>query len=270
MCDPMRLKITHKTRYDYGMPIPYGLQQLRLTPQSSATQSIIDWTVTIEGGHREAQFTDQHGNLVDLVSVESNADAISITSVGEVETMDGAGIVGPHDSSTPLWYFKRDTDFTRPGPRLTALIESFKSDNLGDLDRLHALSHHIGEAVAYDTGSTLATTTAENAVKSGRGVCQDHAQVFLGAARSLGYPARYVSGYLMMDDRDQQDASHAWAEVFVDDLGWVGFDVSNRISPDERYVRLATGLDYTEAAPISGFVVGGGTESMIVTLQVQQ
>jgi transglutaminase-like putative cysteine protease len=86
----------------------------------------------------------------------------------------------------------------------------------------------------------------------------------------MGFPARYVSGYLMMNDRVEQDASHAWAEAHVPGLGWVGFDVSNGISPDDRYVRLATGLDYRNAAPVSGMRIGASTESMDVSLQVQQ
>ncbi|MEM7291095.1 MAG: transglutaminase family protein, partial [Pseudomonadota bacterium] len=98
----------------------------------------------------------------------------------------------------------------------------------------------------------------------------DHAHIFLGAARMLGFPARYVSGYLMLNDRVDQDASHAWTEVHVDGLGWVGFDISNRISPDERYIPVATGLDYLETAPISGMRFGASSESMVVNLQVQQ
>ena len=87
----------------------------------------------------------------------------------------------------------------------------------------------------------------------------------------MGFPARYVSGYLMMNDRIEQEASHAWAEVHVDPLGWVGFDISNGISPDERYVRVATGLDYAEAAPITGIHLGeGGGENLHVAIEVQQ
>jgi transglutaminase-like putative cysteine protease len=86
----------------------------------------------------------------------------------------------------------------------------------------------------------------------------------------MGIPARYVSGYLMMDDRIDQDATHAWAEAYVDGIGWIGFDVSNGICPDERYVRVATGLDYTEAAPVSGMRLGDSQERMVVSLQVQQ
>ena len=101
-------------------------------------------------------------------------------------------------------------------------------------------------------------------------MCQDHAHIFLSAARLLGHPARYVSGYLMMQDRVDQDATHAWAEVHFDALGWVGFDVSNRISPDSRYVRVATGLDYREAAPIYGMRHGDSDEALSVTVQVEQ
>ena len=86
----------------------------------------------------------------------------------------------------------------------------------------------------------------------------------------MGMPARYVSGYLMMDDRVAQDATHAWAEAHVDGLGWVGFDVSNGISPDRRYVRVATGLDYTEAAPVRGRRMGPGGETLSVAVEVAQ
>jgi transglutaminase-like putative cysteine protease len=270
MRDPMRLKISHSTRYDYGQPVPYGLQQLRLTPDTGSTQTIINWAVGLEGAKREAVFRDQHGNQVELVSVEPGATAINITSVGEIETRDTAGIIGRHEGNAPLWMYGQQTDRTRPGAAMTKLIHAFPDHEQNAVQRLHALTRYIGEKVIYDTAATHSETTAEGAVKTGRGVCQDHTHIFIGMARALGFPARYVSGYLMMDDRDQQDASHAWAEAFVDDLGWVGFDVSNKISPDDRYVRMATGQDYGEAAPISGFVFGGGKESMIVTLQVQQ
>jgi transglutaminase-like putative cysteine protease len=103
-----------------------------------------------------------------------------------------------------------------------------------------------------------------------RGVCQDHSHIFVAAARAMGYPARYVSGYLMMNDRVHQDASHAWAEAHVEGVGWVGFDVSNGISPDARYVRVATGLDYREAAPVSGLRFGRGGEALSIDIQVQQ
>jgi transglutaminase-like putative cysteine protease len=102
------------------------------------------------------------------------------------------------------------------------------------------------------------------------GVCQDHAHIFITAMRLLGYPSRYVSGYLMMNDREEQDATHAWAEAHLDGIGWVGFDVSNGYSPDDRYIRVATGLDYKDASPMTGMRFGNNTEHLAVQLQVQQ
>jgi transglutaminase-like putative cysteine protease len=126
------------------------------------------------------------------------------------------------------------------------------------------------DAVAYETGHTDAATTAEDALAKGKGVCQDHAHLFIGAARLLGVPARYVSGYLMMNDRTDQDAGHAWAEAHVDGLGWVGFDVSNGIGPDARYVRVASGRDYAEAAPVTGISWGESGSTLSVSLAVEQ
>ncbi|MGR3548990.1 MAG: transglutaminase-like domain-containing protein, partial [Roseovarius sp.] len=140
----------------------------------------------------------------------------------------------------------------------------------GDLARLHDLSRRVHDAITYETGKSEVAWTAEDALTAGHGVCQDHAHVFIACARAMGLPARYVSGYLRMDGQDEQSATHAWAEAHVEGLGWVGFDVSNAISPDTRYVRVATGLDYTEAAPVSGHRYGAATENMDVTLQVTQ
>ena len=133
---------------------------------------------------------------------------------------------------------------------------------------LHNLSAAIRERVVYDTGHTDVGTPAEEAVAAGRGVCQDHAQIFIAAARALEIPTRYVSGYLMMDDRIEQEATHAWAEAWVYGLGWVGFDISNGISPDPRYVRVATGRDYRDAAPVTGISFGATAEELSVELAV--
>jgi transglutaminase-like putative cysteine protease len=125
--------------------------------------------------------------------------------------------------------------------------------------------------VPYVLGVSDATDSAEVALARGAGVCQDHTHIFLACAREAGVPARYVSGYLMLDDTTQQSAMHAWAEAHVQGLGWVGFDVSNGICPDDRYVRVATGVDYSDAAPVTGTRIGGGTaETLAVQIQVAQ
>ncbi len=125
-------------------------------------------------------------------------------------------------------------------------------------------------ALPYRGGITDTETSAGEALSGAGGVCQDHSHIFLAAARHLGIPARYVSGYLLIDGVTDQSASHAWVEAHVDGLGWVGFDVSNGISPDNRYIRVATGFDYQDAAPITGLSYGARDESMVVSLRVEQ
>ncbi len=179
-------------------------------------------------------------------------------------------MIGPHIGHIPLWSFLGQTMLTRPGPLMRALAHQVDAGVADPLDRLHRLSSAVHAAVAYESGHTDVDTPAEVAMAAGWGVCQDHAHIFIGVARLLGMPARYVSGYLMMDDRIDQEAGHGWAEAHVDGLGWVGFDVSNAISPDARYVRVATGCDYREAAPVTGLCYGPGESALSVSVAVEQ
>lgn len=266
----MLLSITHQTEYRYDEAPPYALQELRLTPVSDSRQTVRRWQLDVEGGNIEAEFNDQHGNRATLVSLDPGAQSVCIRCAGEVETIDGGGVLGPHKGAAPLWYYSRSTSRTKAGANVRKLVRTLGSDFDGDVARLHALTALIADLVHYETGHTDSESTAEDAIEAGHGVCQDQAHVFISAARLMDFPARYVSGYLMMEDRVDQEASHAWAEAHVDGLGWVGFDAANRISPDERYLRLATGLDYREAAPVSGIRLGNSREIMAVSLQVQQ
>lgn len=265
----MRLSIRHTTHYAFAGPVMHALQRLRLTPKETQGQRIIEWQMRFENAHLELEYEDQHFNHVTLVGVNPGAREVTVTCEGVVETEDNAGVIGRHSGHLPLWSFLRQTPLTRPGARLRALVREVPG-GAGEarLDFLHGLSGLIRERIAYETGRTHAATTAEEAVVHGYGVCQDHAHIFIGAARASGIPARYVSGYLMMDDRIEQEATHAWAEAHVEGLGWVGFDVSNGISPDPRYVRVATGSDYRDAAPVTGISFGGMEEVLRVDVAV--
>jgi len=265
----MQLTIRHTTEYAYDEAVTYALQKVRLRPLSTALQDVTNWDMLVDGGRVEASYADHYGNHVDLVSADVDTRKMTLTAMGQVETRDAAGILGRVYGRAPLWHFQHATHQTKAGANIKALAETIDGQNTR-LDGLHALSAAILDTVPYETGKTDATTLAEEAVIAGKGVCQDHANIFVSAARLSGLSARYVSGYLMMNDRIDQDASHAWAEVHLENLGWVGFDVSNGVSPDERYVRLAIGRDAREAAPISGLRRGTGIETMIVSLQVQQ
>jgi len=266
----MRLAIRHTTRYRFDQPVAHALQRLRLTPKATQGQTVLDWAMDYTNAVRELEYEDQHHNHVTLVSVEPGAEEVTIDCHGTVETSDHAGVIGHHAGHLPLWSFVGQTPLTRPGLRLRHLMRGLEAPDRSRLDYLHALSEAIRGQVSYVTGATGVHTTAEEALEAGAGVCQDHAHIFIGVARMTGIPARYVSGYLMMNDRIVQEATHAWAEAHVDGLGWIGFDVSNGISPDPRYVRIATGRDYRDAAPITGISFGAASEELHVSVAVEQ
>ncbi len=266
----MRLSIRHTTRYRFDTPVVHALQRLRLTPKETQGQEILDWEMEYEHAHPELTYEDQHHNTVTLVAVESGTQDVTVTCRGRVDTHDHAGVIGHHSGHLPLWSFLGQTALTRPGPGMRNLAEGLSPVGDDRLDTLHRLSAEILDRVAYQTGTTHSRTAAEEAFAAGNGVCQDHAHIFIGIARSLGMPARYVSGYLMMNDRIEQEAGHAWAESFVEGLGWVGFDISNGISPDTRYVRVATGRDYRDAAPVTGISFGNTSTVLEVDVAVEQ
>ncbi|RKE83985.1 transglutaminase family protein [Rhizobium sp. AG855] len=263
----MRLRITHTTEYRYDDPVQYSLQRLRLTPCSSPGQTVTAWNIAVDGAKVEAGFNDQFGNHTHLVSTEGPSRSVHIVASGEVDTQDRAGVFGPHLGYVPLWLYLRDTPLTKPGKLTRELMRSLSGDN--ELAKMHDLMGKLHAAVVYETGTTGTETTAEQALEAGRGVCQDHAHIFIAAARLMNLPARYVSGYLMMDDRIEQTATHAWAEVHLPGLGWVGFDAANNHCPDTRYVRIATGLSYTDAAPVSGLRMGVAAEDLAVKVVVE-
>ena len=266
----MRLAIRHTTRYRFQRPVVHAIQRLRLTPKNTQGQEIIAWDMRFENAQRQLEYEDQHHNTTTLIAMTPGSQDILVTCEGVVDTHDFAGVIGRHAGHLPLWSFRSATPLTRCGTRMRAMVRDLRREGLPMLDMLHGLSARVREQMAYQTGVTGVDTTAEEAYTAGHGVCQDHAHVFIGLARALDVPARYVSGYLMMDDRIEQEATHAWAEAHVEGLGWVGFDVSNGISPDQRYVRVATGRDYRDAAPITGMSVGSAAQGLEVSVAVEQ
>ncbi|WP_374530761.1 transglutaminase domain-containing protein [Novosphingobium sp.] len=266
----MRLKVGHTTRYTFSRPVSHGLQRLRLTPKSTHGQKVIDWSMQLTGAKVEVEYEDHNYNMITLISVNPGISEVVVHCSGTVVTADNHGVIGPHSGHMPLWSFLQQSPLTRPGPRIRAIAAQLDVPKGEVLAMLHRLSSLILEQVRYEPGETQAHTSGEEAAMLGVGVCQDHAHIFIGAARALGVPARYVSGYLMMNDRVEQEAGHAWAEAYVEHLGWVGFDVSNGMSPDERYVRVATGRDYREAAPVTGISWGEGESVLEVRLAVEQ
>lgn len=265
----MELNISHTTEYAYSAPVDYALQKVRLRPLPSVVQGVDAWSVEIAGGKIEASYADHYGNHVDLVSISPGASVLNIKASGRVQTLSPTGVLGPVYGRAPLWHFQQPTPLTMPGNAIKALPR-ISADPEAQLAQLHDLSATILASLPYKMGSTAVDTPADEALSGASGVCQDHAQIFVAAARLSGLPARYISGYLMINEQVAQDATHAWAEVCIAGLGWVGFDVSNGVSPDEKYVRIAIGRDARDAAPVEGLRMGSADETLMVSLQVQQ
>lgn len=264
----MRLRITHRTEYQYSAPVPYALQRIRLVPLTSEGQTVLSWALAVDGAREELRFIDHFGNDTRLLTVGGAPHVISFEVSGEVDVLDRAGVTGAHRGFAPLWLFQPQTPLTEAGDGVRSIASAIGGGP--KLERLHQLMMAIRDRVAYRPGTTSTLTTAEEAISQAAGVCQDHTHIFLAAARHLGFAARYVSGYLMMDEGPDQAATHAWAEAYVEQLGWVGFDVANGISPDARYVRIAVGRDYRDAMPVSGIRLGQGDERLEVKITVEQ
>ena len=266
--------IKHQTFFDYETTPNSIVQRLHLTPLDNAHQRVMEWNIVVDGGAIELEAIDYHGNMVHLCSNHPDTKRIEIICRGKVCVTDTNGIAGTHDLSLPLDLFKNDTALCSAGPRLRKLGKEMNSlmlaDTSGSLNILHELSKRILFNIKYLKGKTDISTTAEMAMEIGAGVCQDHVHAFIAVARLLGFSARYVSGYLLMQGSKIQNASHAWAEVHIDGLGWVGFDISNGISPNDHYVKLATGFDYSDVIPLSGVRFGNGKEQIATRIMISQ
>jgi transglutaminase-like putative cysteine protease len=265
----MLLSVDHVTRYLYDSPARSVVQSHRLQPSSFAGQKVIGWEVTVSGGVRGAGFRDGAGDLVQGWTVAGPVSEVAVRVTGTVETVDLTGVLKGHREIVAPDIYLRATHPTRSDAALAALARTAEG---GDpLALAHALSAVVADAIAYRPGVTHAHTTAAEALALGEGVCQDHAHALIACARVRGLPGRYVSGYLFAAaDGTPHEAAHAWAELHVAGLGWVGFDPANRCCPDDRYIRLGSGFDAQDAAPIRGIARGGGREAMDVTVAVQQ
>lgn len=263
----MRLTVDHLTRYSYDHPVRGVVQSHRLTPSRFDGQSVLDWSVTVTDGIPGGSFRDGAGDWVQSWSVLGPISQIDVTVRGTVDTEDRAGVLHGNRETIPPEAWMGFTNPTYPEPALRALAQSVEGPT--GLDLAHALSEAVSDAILYQAGVTNAQTTATEALALGQGVCQDQSHALIACARLRDMPARYVSGYLFATaDGTLHEAAHAWAEIWVRGLGWVGFDAANRCCPDDRYIRLACGMDSNDAAPIRGISRGPGTESMEISVAV--
>ena len=233
----MRIQITHRTSYTYEPAAARVALRLRMFPSNFDGQTPLSWAVSINEDSIDPLFTDGFGDQIGLWHVRTPCEKVEVTATGVIETVDKSGVVTGLPRRPPTGVFLRSTSLTESSDGLKDLASPITSEN--ELDRMHELSETIEKVIEYQKGTTTSETAAADVLENKTGVCQDFAHVFIAAARHLGTPSRYVSGYLLTaDDEDELFETHAWAEAFVKGLGWVGFDPSNGMCPTDRYVRL--------------------------------
>jgi transglutaminase-like putative cysteine protease len=267
----MRLSVRHATVYRYAEPVRSVIQLLRMTPSSFASQTVLDWRLDVDCDARVREGRDGYGNIIHMLYVDRPIHDLRVTVTGRVLTEDEMGVVRNLPIDLPPHVFLRPTRLTEAGGAIADFADEAEAAGKVVLDRLHYMSSELHRRLRFDTAATVVETRAEEALAAGHGVCQDFSHIFIGGARRLGIPARYVSGHLFCrDGAHRQEAAHAWAEAWVHDLGWVAFDPANGKCPDDAYIRVACGLDYRDAAPIAGARRGGGAEELSVEVAVRE
>ncbi len=259
----MLLTIEHRTHYTYSEPVNYTIQQLRLTPLEGFGQRVGKWGIRVNGNLHAMK--DTHGNSTHMLVVDGEHSEINIIASGEVET---GLFIPPIENLLPTIIYLRGTPLTMADEPLKAFAETFSGKKV-TADTLIEMTQAIITRVPYVKGSTEVETTAARAFELGAGVWQDHAHIFIACCRVLGLPARYVSGYLFNTDTSLME-NHACVDIWLDATGWLSIDVSNSCLINGNHVRLAVGLDYRDACPVSGARIGGGKETMTVSVRVPQ
>lgn len=261
----MRLSILHRTTYRYASPVFYSIQHLRLTPRDELHQRTLRWRLKTPG--RTTAALDAYGNLVHTLALTHAHGDVELEARGEVEVdpLDEGRLDEASGGPPPMTYLA-STPLTEPDDG----VREFAARHLKGASR-HALldfACEVCSVIDYQAGTTEVTSTAAQALALGRGVCQDHAHVFIAGCRTRGLPARYVSGYVHPGDAPHA-ASHAWADVFLPDDGWVSIDVTHRRFASDYLCRLAVGRDYVAASPVRGVRIGGGDETMEVRVNIR-
>ncbi len=260
----MRLTIHHRTHYTYENAPTHMVQLLRLTPRDEAHQRVIEWKITAPG--RQTSFRDSFQNITQTHVVQTPHASLDIEVNGVVELqrlVDGE--LREEETVPPIAYLC-PTELTQGDVALNALAPQALSHGLTRPVDALMLAGAICRVVDYQSGQTDATSTAAQALALGRGVCQDHAHVMIAACRSVGVPARYVSGYVDPGS-SRAAASHAWADVWLGNR-WVSIDVTNGVFASDGHCRLAVGRDYLDASPIRGIREGGRAEHLEVSVNI--
>jgi transglutaminase-like putative cysteine protease len=263
----MRLFVSHLTEYRFTEPQARLIQLLRLTPSSHSGQSVVRWTIEVDRDARMKRARDGYGNETTMLYVDGPIEAIAITVSGEVLTEDRAGVIGGAPEPLPAATFLQPTAQTTPDAAIRDFVADLDLPN-GPLAGAHVLAETVHDLLVLEPAEPNEDHHAAAVFARRKADAQGAAHLLIAAARIAGYPARYVAGHLYRPYEHEMHAAHGWAELYVPDYGWIGFDPYEGRCPTEAYVRVAVGLDHHEAAPLSGARIGGGGEALAVSVQV--
>ena len=285
----MLLEIRHLTQYHYAEPVRASVMELWAQPQKSPRQRLISFELEVEPAAQLFSYVDAFGNAVYHFDVPQPHDRLAIESRAAVETEAPPPL--PDQLDLGEWERMRSQfvqgecfDFLQPHgfaietPALAAFVAQHDLERLRRVDPLTAvktLCETVYAAFEYETGITAADSPIDHALEQGRGVCQDFAHIMIAICRSWGVPARYVSGYVFSDrtaggDRSNPGATHAWVEVYLPSLRWVGFDPTNNVTAGERHVIVAVGRDYGDVPPSRGVFKGDSESELMVAVSVRR
>lgn len=261
----MQLQVRHEARFLYATPVKHSVQSLRLTPRRESRQRAIAWSIVAPG--RRTQQLDAHGNLTHLLTLDEPQQEISIVVNGVVEVADRNLPLRHEGLLSPLAYLA-PTPLTNADEEVRSLVRRCLSTRSDTLDRLACLAASVAEAIRPGVAaSTDVQVPAAAALARGVGGGPDQAHVFIACCRSIGVPARYVSGYVLHADAVTL-ASHAWVDVWLgDSQRWLAIDVTRGGPLQAIHCRLAIGRDSLDAAPVRS-VRPGATESQSLSLKV--
>lgn len=279
----MHLRILHRTSFAYAGKAHDSFNEARLQPVSDALQQCRDFTLQVTPAAATRDYTDFYGNTVHYFEIIENHTKLAIEASSIVETTPMAD--RPAVPAVPAADLERSSEremlaefynSSHYVPLEVAVwreaqdaLAGGRTDVWGDVRRLGT---HVFRNFAYKPNTTGVNTLATDVLKLRTGVCQDFAHVHLGFCRSLGIPARYVSGYFFNTTRRPREieASHAWIEAWIPGHGWAAFDPTHDREADDRYVKVAVGRDYADIRPVNGTYRGAPTRSLKVEVSVRQ
>ncbi len=265
----MRASVQFQLQVAFAEPVRGLNQILRLTPRGFDSQEVRDWRVDVSPDATLRRGEDAFGNIVHACSHDGPFDSMTVTAEGLVETHDAAGVLRGLAEKFPLDVFLRDAPATHADDKLAAFAREALADETDPLGRMHLLMDALHKTLAFAPGETDAPRPAAEVFAAHAGSARELAQVFVAAARNLSVPARFVSGfYLGGDELGEAGPHHAWAEVFVDPIGWIGFDPALGFCPRDGHLRLAMGLDYFAAAPRRAVCLSAAREEKRAALTV--